>query len=307
MSALPHLLAIASSIALTAGITMIPLVAGHAATPAQERPVPDGAELYGTTCASCHAPDGRGTPDGPSLLDEGPAAVDWVLRTGRMPLSSPGVQAVARSEPRFDSAQIDAIISHLQSLGMEGPGIPTVDLSGADVVRGGEIFRRNCASCHQSVAQGGAVNGGRDAPDLQGVDALTIAEVLKVGPGVMPNFSELDDTEVADVSAWVIQVGQEPDDRGGAGIGHIGPIAEGLALLLVIAIGVLGLARWIGDRTTDMVASEPIEVAPAGGSHAGAVSVEEPRSWAARLGSRLVALAAVVAVVMDWVKTRRSR
>lgn len=210
---------------------------------------PDGAALYDAGCTSCHGDDGRGTDDGPSLLDEGPAAVDWVLRTGRMPLPDPDRQAIARDPARYDRAEIDAIIDHLTSLGMEGPAIPDVSPDDGDVARGGDLFRRNCAGCHQVLGQGGVVNAGRAAPSLQSVDATTIGEVLLVGPGVMPDFSEFSDQEVDDLAAYVLGVAQEPDDAGGLGIGHIGPVTEGFVAGLAL-VGAVLVLRWIGTRTT---------------------------------------------------------
>jgi ubiquinol-cytochrome c reductase cytochrome c subunit len=311
-----HLFAVAGAIAIAVGVAS-PLAVRQASAPTQRQPSPDGTALYATSCSSCHGTDGKGTSDGPTLLDEGPAAVDWVLRTGRMPLHAPGDQAVARSKPSYDRAQIDAIISYLRSLGMKGPAIPEVDLSGADIVNGGEIFSRNCASCHQAVAQGGAVNGGRDAPSLQSTDALTIAEVLRVGPGVMPNFSGFDRAQVADVSAWVTQVGQKPDDRGGAGIGHIGPIAEGLVIWLVIAVGALGALRWIGDKTPNQLGPglTAMAVAPRPGtaerSTADPVSaagiVDEKKSSTSRFGSWLVLLTLGGVLVVQWMRNWRNR
>jgi ubiquinol-cytochrome c reductase cytochrome c subunit len=235
----------------------LPVLVGVSAAGTQPAPPPgdagagspDGAELYDTACTNCHGDDARGTERGPSLLDEGPAAVDWVLRTGRMPLFAVDHQAVPRDDRRYDRADIDAIIDHLRSLGMRGPDIPEVDVGSGDVGRGGELFRRDCAACHQVLGQGGVVNDGRDAPPLQTVDATTIGEALAIAPGVMPSFAHLDDQEVADVAAYVLRVAQEPDDAGGAGIGHIGPVAEGFVAGLVLAGVVLVVLRWIGTRT----------------------------------------------------------
>ncbi len=45
-----------------------------------------------------------------------------------------------------------------------------------------------------------------------------------------------------------------PDDRGGAGLGYTGPIAEGFVGLLIGLGGAVAIASWAGHRTDD----EPI-------------------------------------------------
>ena len=63
--------------------------------PAQTKPVSTspadiaaGETLYDLHCSACHGIGGVGAK-GPPLLGVGPAAVDFFLSTGRMPLSSP--------------------------------------------------------------------------------------------------------------------------------------------------------------------------------------------------------------------------
>ena len=185
---------------------------------------------------------------------------------------------------------------------MRGPEIPTYDVTGADVVKGGQIFRENCASCHQAVAQGGVVNGGRDAPSLQGVDGLSIAEVLRIGPGVMPNFSDFSNEQVTDVTAWITEVGQRPDDEGGSGIGHIGPVAEGFVIWLVLAVFVLGALRWIGATTADAI----ISTGDARSAPTTTNGTSAAPSWppsVERLGVVLVVAAGAIGVVR-WIASR---
>jgi len=66
--------------------------------PAQTKPVSTGPVdiqagqiLYNGHCASCHGIGGVGSK-GPELLNVGPAAVDFFLSTGRMPLASPNLE-----------------------------------------------------------------------------------------------------------------------------------------------------------------------------------------------------------------------
>ena len=47
-----------------------------------------GQALYEANCSTCHGLQGEGTANGPSLQNAGPAAVDFMLSTGRMPLAN---------------------------------------------------------------------------------------------------------------------------------------------------------------------------------------------------------------------------
>ena len=106
-----------------------------------------GEELYLSQCASCHGADGEGVEQrGPSLLVEGRAAVDFVLRTGRMPMAIPTMEAF-RGPVRYTEEEIVALVDYAGAFG-DGPDIPVVDVDAGDVARGGELFRLNCAACH---------------------------------------------------------------------------------------------------------------------------------------------------------------
>ncbi len=66
----------------------------------------------------------------------------------------------------------------------------------------------------------------------------------------MPHFStgNITDTEARDIAAYVHGVIQHPVDRGGFGLGGIGPVGEGFVGLL-LGVGLLMLVCfWIGDR-----------------------------------------------------------
>ena len=65
----------------------------------------------------------------------------------------------------------------------------------------------------------------------------------------MPRFGEgeLSDRDVASVARYVLAT-RSPDDRGGWGIGHVGPVPEGLVAWLVGMTAMLGIARLLGER-----------------------------------------------------------
>jgi ubiquinol-cytochrome c reductase cytochrome c subunit len=86
------------------------------------------------------------------------------------------------------------------------------------------------------------------SPALHAATAVQIAEAVRVGPGQMPAFgtAALTDEQVADVVAYVRYL-EQPDDRGGEPLWHLGPFAEGALSLMVLA-GLLMFVRWIGER-----------------------------------------------------------
>jgi ubiquinol-cytochrome c reductase cytochrome c subunit len=90
---------------------------------------------------------------------------------------------------------------------------------------------------------------GASVPALQQASARQIAEAIRLGPYLMPRFGEgqLSDRDVASVARYVLST-RNPDDRGGWGIGHIGPVPEGLVAWLVGMTAMLGIARLLGER-----------------------------------------------------------
>jgi ubiquinol-cytochrome c reductase cytochrome c subunit len=224
------------------------LLVGTADATAQE-PAADGRALYAAGCASCHGPAGEGVEGrGPTLVGEGEAAVDFVLRTGRMPLAEPGRQA-ERGPVRYTEAEIEALVAHVGAWG-DGPAIPTVDLAGAVVVAGGDLYRLNCAACHVASGTGAVIGGGRTAPNLMEAPPVQIAEAVRIGPGAMPVFDELDDGEVADLAAYIVELQGEGTDDPDA-LGGVGPVAEGLAAWGLVLAPLVFLTRWIGRAHRD--------------------------------------------------------
>ena len=69
-----------------------------------------------------------------------------------------------------------------------GPRSRSRDPAGKPL-RGHALFTDHCAGCHQITAQGGYVTGARVPPLEQATD-VEIAEAVRIGPYVMPRFSE---------------------------------------------------------------------------------------------------------------------
>src|SRR5262245_32016051 len=78
----------------------------HAQGSDDERDVRD---IFLADCATCHGAGARGTDLGPDLRGDGAALVDYVLSTGRMPLSSPHA-AVRRHEPKYSPEVRHALV-----------------------------------------------------------------------------------------------------------------------------------------------------------------------------------------------------
>jgi ubiquinol-cytochrome c reductase cytochrome c subunit len=211
--------------------------------------VAQGRALYVDSCSSCHGFRANGIPgSGPGLHGVGAGAADWYLSTGRMPLQNPRDEP-ERGRPHFTRPEMNALVAYVGSLG--GPPIPFADPSKGSLSAGFELFTEKCAGCHQIAGRGGTATGAR-IPDLQKVSAKQIAEVVRTGPYVMPKFSErdIDQEELNSLTRYVLYT-RHPDDAGGWGIGHIGPIPEGMVAWLLAGTALVLVARLIGERTAD--------------------------------------------------------
>jgi ubiquinol-cytochrome c reductase cytochrome c subunit len=206
-----------------------------------------GKDLFQVACSSCHGLNGEGTATGPRLVGVGAASADFYLSTGRMPLDNPAEQAT-RKRPAYSKLQIRQLVAYVASLG-PGPSIPTADPTTGDLAMGNTLYANNCAPCHSSAGAGGALGHATYAPRLNRATPTQVAEAVRIGPGAMPNFGPetFDDTELASIVRYVAYL-KKPDDRGGLGLGHLGPIPEGF-VAWVVGLGLLVLAiRWIGTR-----------------------------------------------------------
>ena len=214
--------------------------------------VQEGNKLFQANCATCHGANGEGITDaGPSLVGVGAAAVDFQVATGRMPLAAPGVQAM-RKEPQFDQEQIDQMAAFVASLG-DGPAVPEeqyTDLEGADAAHGGELYRVNCAMCHNFNGSGGALTRGKYAPSMEGVSPKHVYQAMDTGPQNMPRFSDrqLTPDEKKDIIAY-IKNSDSAVSPGGYGLGGLGPVTEGVAMWLVGIVALIGATLWIGSRS----------------------------------------------------------
>lgn len=100
--------------------------------------------------------------------------------------------------------------------------------------------------CHNFAGQGGALSKGKYAPTVMGVEAKHIYEALLTGPQSMPVFSEkiITPQEKLSIIKWIKFAESEPA-LGGAALGRVGPVTEGL-LVWTLGLGLLvGIAVWL--------------------------------------------------------------
>jgi len=217
-----------------------------------------GKQLFDTSCVSCHGVNLQGVADrGPSLIGVGEAAVYFQVSTGRMPAMRNEAQ-ISRKDPSFDESQIDALGAYVQANG-GGPVVPrdengqiaSQSLIGNNVARGGDLFRLNCASCHNFTGKGGALSSGKYAPDLGDASKVPaqVYTAMLTGPQNMPKFSDrqLSPDEKRDIVAYVRESAQTPTP-GGFGLGGFGPTSEGMVAWIVGMVAIIGAALWIGAR-----------------------------------------------------------
>lgn len=205
-----------------------------------------GAELFAIHCASCHGVDGEGVDErGPTLEGEGEASADFVLRTGRMPIAQPNIQA-KRGPVRFTEDEIVALVAHVTTIG-DGPRTPDVDAAAGDVPNGGVLYRLNCAACHVASGSGAAIGGDRKAPDLMQATPTQVGQAIVMGPGAMPVFGSLSAQDINDTAAYVVELQALNEEERGRNFGGAGPVAEGLAAWLLGLIPLVALTRWIGS------------------------------------------------------------
>jgi ubiquinol-cytochrome c reductase cytochrome c subunit len=218
-----------------------------------------GRQLFAGNCSSCHGSIGQGiteprpgtgvgniTGQGPDLRGVGAIAPDFYLRTGRMPLTAPD-EKPERHPPFFNDREIRALVTYVASLG-KGPPTPHPHPRYGALAEGLHLFTDHCAGCHQVVAQGGYVTDTK-VPVLDHATPRQIAEAVRIGPYLMPSFSEKDisDRELDAIVAYV-RHSRNPTDEGGFGLGHIGPVPEGMVAWAVAGFLLVGVCAVIGGR-----------------------------------------------------------
>jgi ubiquinol-cytochrome c reductase cytochrome c subunit len=235
-----------------AGIVHVPYTPGESA-------VEHGYQLYAGNCSTCHGSRGEGithkrairgssgqTGLGPPLIGVGALAADFYLRTGYMPLAQAQAQP-RRSRVLFSDRELHDLIAYVASLG-HGPAVPAPHPERGNLKEGLKLFTEHCAGCHQINAEGGYVTGAL-VPPLENATPVQIAEAVRIGPYVMPNFSkkQISDAQLDSLIRYVEET-KHPTDIGGWAIGHVGPVPEGLVTWFIAMVAIVAACVLIGER-----------------------------------------------------------
>lgn len=253
-SPLAAIFVIAAGLILSGGgyavaTTAVENTTANTAVSAQEQ-IKEGQKLFLANCATCHGVNGVGTTAGPTVIGVGAASADFQVSSGRMPGQASGPQMPPKPV-QFTEEQIAAIAAYVGSLGV-GPSIPTADMleANGDSSRGGELFRINCAMCHNAAGAGGALTEGKWAPTLKGVSAKHVYEAMLTGPQNMPVFNDanLTPSDKKDIITYLAYIEANPS-AGGYELAGLGPVAEGL-FLWIFGFGLIILiTMWLGAKS----------------------------------------------------------
>ncbi len=245
---------------LSAALTPTPQVA--VANVDDSALIQEGKQLYDQTCITCHGANLQGVPErGTSLIGVGEAAVYFQVSTGRMPAVRQEAQMPSRGWIKYTDQQVDALGAFVQANGGgpvvvrdEDGSIAEDSLIGSgrgnDSAVGGDLFRQNCASCHNFTGKGGTLSSGKHAPNLESSTESQIYTAMLTGPENMTKFSDrqLTPDEKKDIVAYVVN-SNEALEPGGLGLGGFGPAAEAGVIWAVGIVAVVGATLWIGARS----------------------------------------------------------
>lgn len=265
---------VAGAFALTIGLSGAGVLASALTPSAQvataakddQALIKEGKDIYDVACITCHGANLQGVKDrGPALTGVGAGSVYFQVHSGRMPMMSNDAQA-ERKTPRYTEQQTLALAAYVAANG-GGPDIVfnedgTVaqeSLRGShyngqiqpeDVAKGSELFRMNCASCHNFTGQGGALSSGKYAPPLDPANEQELYQAMLTGPQNMPKFSDrqLTADEKKDIIAYIKSANETPSPAGWD-LGGLGPVAEGLAMWIIGITALCAAAMWIGSRS----------------------------------------------------------
>ena len=146
---------------------------------------PGAGSCTSNTCITCHGANLQGEQDrGPALIGVGSAAVYFQVSTGRMPLDAQSARGRAEAAEVHAAADRRArrATSRRTAAARSSRPSPTPTWRGGNPAQGGQLFRLNCASCHNFTGQGGALSSGKSAPSLQDASPSVIYTAMLSGP-----------------------------------------------------------------------------------------------------------------------------
>lgn len=230
--------------------TLFTTSASAGTSAAAQAAIKDGGKLFAANCATCHGMNLQGSSQGPTLIGVGAASVDFQVGTGRMPLAATSVQA-ERKPVQFTEEQVSALAQFVASKA-PGPAIPAADyLKGnGNAAEGAQLFRINCAMCHNVAGAGGALTEGKFAPPLSNIAPKYVYEALLTGPQSMPVFNDANITpqQKADIITYLKYLDETPS-VGGFGLGNLGPVSEGLFIWIFGLGAIVAITVWLTARS----------------------------------------------------------
>ena len=153
---------------------------------------------------------------------------------------------------QFTDEQVAALAAYVASLA-PGPGIPDDSLltGEGDVSNGAELFRVNCAMCHNVAGAGGALTEGKFAPGLNDVTAAHIYEAMVTGPQNMPVFNDLNlsPEDKADIISYLHFIDEEANSVNVVNLGNLGPVSEGLFVWIFALGSIVAITVWLTARS----------------------------------------------------------
>jgi cytochrome c oxidase cbb3-type subunit 3/ubiquinol-cytochrome c reductase cytochrome c subunit len=188
------------------------------ASAARTTPVESGKQLYARYCQLCHAANATGyaADNAPSLVSrEFLSSADDAFLARGIRLGRPNTAMAAYGKERggpLDEQQIAEIVRFLRKQGPAAKKLPELKLTG-DAARGGELYQRECQSCHGSTRKTG------NAPQLHNSEFLAAASpaflqhAIQKGrpPTKMPAFAQkLSAEQIADLVAWLQSLRTQP-------------------------------------------------------------------------------------------------
>ena len=220
------------------------------ATVATADDVAEGKKLFLANCATCHGREALGALGGPSLFGVGAASADFQVGTGRMPPTGSAIQGPRKGDLKFNDDQVASIAAYVGSLA-PGPAIPEEQFTKGDgnIARGNELFKVNCAMCHNFAGSGGALSRGKYAPSLRNVTGKHFYEAMTTGPQSMPVFNDtnLAPTDKNDIISYMRELDKD-QNPGGMNLGNLGPVSEGM-FVWVFGLGLMiAAAVWLGSK-----------------------------------------------------------
>jgi ubiquinol-cytochrome c reductase cytochrome c subunit len=233
-------------VATGGGYALFTSSATASTTASSTKLITEGSKLFQANCATCHGMNLEGTKAAPSLIGVGAASVDFQVATGRMPAAESGPQE-EQKPAQFTAQQIQALYTFVASTA-PGPGIPAKQYLGGNgnAAKGAQLFRTNCAMCHNVAGAGGALTEGKFAPALNNVPARYVYEAMETGPQNMPVFNDANITpsQKADIITYLKYLDNNPSP-GGLDLGNLGPVSEGLFVWIFGLGSIIGVTIWL--------------------------------------------------------------